>query len=69
MQKAAKLIAAAGMLTAICSISHAPVFAQQEGASVCNAPRDLSSLSGVWSEKNAIIAAKHGAHRHSTFTA
>jgi len=67
MQKAAKLIATAGMLTAICSIPHIPVFAQQEGASACNAPRDLSSLSGVWSDKNAIIAAKHGAHRTQHF--
>lgn len=67
MQKAAKLVATATMLTSIWSMPHTAVFARQEGAAFCSAPADLSSMSGVWSDKNAIIAAKYGAHRTQHF--
>ena len=67
MQKTAKFVATASMRASIWAIPHTAVFARQEGAAFCSAPADLSSLSGVWSDKNAIIAAKHGAHRTQHF--
>jgi hypothetical protein len=68
MQKAAKLVATATMLASILSMPHTAAFARQEGAAAsCSAPADLSSLSGVWSDKNAIKATKQGALRTQHF--
>ena len=65
---AAKLIAPIRIITVLCClISNAPAFAQQAGAPKCNAPANMSALSGVWVDKSAIIAAKHGAHRTQHF--
>lgn len=67
MTKAVKLMASAGIITAIHLLPHPPGLANQESTQRCNAPTDLSTLSGIWSDKNAIIAAKHGGHRTQHF--